>query len=171
MMRPASAGNISAPLREEPMKRYLEIYDEPMTKGAALPFALPGWIARAPFEEYLDMTIESAADGRAVLTMPFTVKHAQGKGLMHGGAVTALADTAVAMAIKSLLPEGTHFVTTELSLTFHAPIEGGSAKAVATTVREDERTLRGVAEVFDAEGVKAATFRSVFRVKRASRPA
>ncbi|BDV42349.1 acyl-CoA thioesterase [Geotalea uraniireducens] len=153
------------------MKRYRELYDTEMVKGAALPFALPAWIARAPFEEYLDMTIESAVDGRAVLTMPFKVKHAQGKGLMHGGAVTALADTAVAMAIKSILPEGSHFVTTELTLTFHAPIQGGTVKAVATTVREDERTLRGIAEVFDAEGVKTATFQSLFRIKRASRPA
>jgi acyl-CoA thioesterase len=145
---------------------YEKVYDEPMTEGAPLPFQLPAWIACAPFEEYLGMRIEEAKEGTAVLTMPFKVKLAQGKGLMHGGAVTALADTAVAMAIKSMLPEGTHFVTTELSLKFHAPIHGGTVKAVAEALREGERTIRGVAEVFDGNGVKAATFQSMFKVKR-----
>lgn len=145
---------------------YEKVYDQPMTAGAPLPFELPGWIATAPFEEFLGMRIDEAKDGRAVLTMPFRVKHCQGKGLMHGGAVTALADTAVAMAIKSMLPEGSHFVTMDMTLKFHAPITAGTVTARAEALREDERTIRGVAEVFDGEGVKAATFISVFRVKR-----
>jgi acyl-coenzyme A thioesterase PaaI-like protein len=53
---------------------YMNVYDEPMTEGAALPFQLPGWIACAPFEEYLGMRIEEASDGKAVLSMPFKVK-------------------------------------------------------------------------------------------------
>lgn len=145
---------------------YEHLYDEPIGEDVPLPFELPEWIARAPFEEYLGMTIEEAEGGKARLAMPFQVKHAQGKGLMHGGAVTALADTAVAMAIKSMLPEGSHFVTTELNLKFHAPIHGGTVTAMAEAVRENERTIRGVAEIFDDKGVKAATFTSIFRIKR-----
>lgn len=145
---------------------YEEVYEEPMIEGAPLPFQLPEWIACAPFEEYLGMRIEEAAGGRAVLTMPFKVKLAQGKGLMHGGAVTALADTAVAMAIKSILPEDTHFATVEMGLNFHAPVKGGTVRAVAGVVERDERNIRGEAEVFDGNGVKVATFHSVFRVKK-----
>src|SRR5512137_790775 len=137
-----------------------------MTEGAPLPFELPGWIACAPFEEYLGMRIDEAGEGRAVLTMPFKVRLAQGKGLMHGGAVTALADTAVAMAIKSLLPEDTHFATVEMGLKFHAPVRGGEVRAVARVTERDERNIRGEAEVFDANGVKVATFTSHFKVKR-----
>ncbi len=145
---------------------YRNVYEMPMFEGEPLPFELPAWIACAPFEEYLGMTIEEAEGGKARLTMPFQVKQAQGKGLMHGGAVTALADTAVAMAIKSMLPEGSHLVTTELNLKFHAPIQGGMVTAKAEALREDERTIKGVAEVFDEKGVKAATFTSIFRIKR-----
>jgi uncharacterized protein (TIGR00369 family) len=137
-----------------------------MTKGEKIPFALPGWIACAPFEELLEMRIEEAVDGSALLTMPFKVKHCQGMGLMHGGAITALADTAVAMAIKSLLPEGSHFVTTDLALRFHAPITHGPVRAEAKTSWRDERTLLGEAEILTPDGIKAATFTSVFRVKR-----
>lgn len=145
---------------------YQDVFDRPMIEGEPLPFQLPGWIACAPFEEYLGMRIDEATEGRAVLSMPFAVKLAQGKGLMHGGAVTALADTAVAMAIKSILPEESHFATIELGLTFHAPVRGGSVRAVARVLDRDDRNITGEAEVFDANGVKVATFRSVFRVKR-----
>jgi uncharacterized protein (TIGR00369 family) len=143
---------------------YENNYISPVTRGDTPPFTLPAWIACAPFEEYLGMTIEEAADGRALLTMPFQVRHAQGMGLMHGGAVTSLADTAVAMAIKSLLPEGSHFVTTDLTLRFHAAVTGGSIRAEARTEWIDERKIEGVAEVLDDQGVKVATFTSRFRV-------
>jgi acyl-CoA thioesterase len=141
-------------------------YEQMMVEGAPLPFQLPEWIATAPFEEHLGMRIEAAAKGEAILTMPFKVKLAQGAGLMHGGAITALADTAVAMAIKSLLPEGTHFVTTDISLKFHAPVRSGIVRAVARVTADEGKTLAGEAEVFTEDGVKAATFKSVFRAKK-----
>lgn len=70
------------------------------------------------------------------------------------------------MAIKSLLPEDTHFVTIEMGLKFHAPVKGGTVRAVARVVERDERNIRGEAEVFDEKGVKVATFTSHFRVKK-----
>lgn len=145
---------------------YEKLYEQEMIDGEELLFSLPGWIVCAPFEEYLGMKVESAAGGKATLSMTFRVKHAQGKGLMHGGAVTALADTAVAMAVKSLLPEGTHFVTTEFCLKFHAPLRGGVVRAEAHTSWLDERNLDGVAEIYAADGTKTATFIAKFRVKR-----
>jgi len=143
---------------------YEHLYDQPMSTGAPLPFQLPAWIATAPFEEYLGMTIEEAGEGTALLTMPFQVKHCQGKGLMHGGAITALADTAVAMAIKSLLSEGSHFVTTDLHLQFHAPVRAGTVTARAHVERRDERNLTGTCQVYAADGTKVATFTSNFRI-------
>lgn len=145
---------------------YFDVFEEPMPIDGTVPFELPDWIACAPFEHYLGMQIEEAAEGRAVLSMPFLAKLAQGKGLMHGGAVTSLADTAVAMAIKTVLPEGSHFATVELSLSFHAPVRSGTVRAVATIVERDDRTIKGMAEVFDGKGVKTATFHSTFRIKR-----
>ena len=148
---------------------YENVFEEPMIEGAPLPFDLPAWSAGAPFEEYLGIRIEEAVEGRALLTMPFKVKLAQGEGLMHGGAVTALADTAVAVAIKSLLREESNFVTTELSLTFHAPVRGGTVRAEAGVERRDERTFMGTAELFDEKGVKVATFHSTFKLVRRRR--
>jgi len=140
--------------------------DIPMLKDAPLSFSLPGWIALAPFEEYLGMRIDEAAGGRAVLSMQFHAMHCQGAGLMHGGAVVSLADTALAIAIKTLLPEGTHFATIDLSLQFHAPVRWGTVRAVAEVTERTENDIRGEAAVLTEEGVKAATFRAVFRIRR-----
>ena len=112
------------------------------------------------------MRIEEAAEGRAVLSMPFRAALCQGMGLMHGGAVVSLADTALAMAIKSTLPEGTNFVTTDLSLKFHAPVRWGTVKAIASVTERSDRDIAGEVEVATEEGIKAATFRAVFRIKQ-----
>ncbi len=143
-----------------------ELFDQEMVAGEPRPFELPHWIACAPFEKYLGMHIDAAHGGKATLTMPFRVKHAQGKGLMHGGALTALADTAVAMAIKSLLPEDSHFATTTLTTQFHAPVKGGTVRAEALITSQDDREITGEACIYDDGGVKVATFTSTFRVKR-----
>ena len=141
-------------------------YEEEMNSGTPQ-FQLPGWIACAPFEEYLGMQIEEAKDGRAVLSMPFKLKLAQGVGLMHGGAITSLADTAVAMAIKSILPKGTDFVTVDLHLKFFAAVREGTVRAMARAIRKDERKIVGEAEIFNGD-TKVAEFRAFFIVKRKS---
>lgn len=139
-------------------------YEEPV-KDDRPGFRLPGWIACAPFEEYLGMRIEEAKGGRAVLTMPFRVKLAQGKGLMHGGAVTSIADTAVAIAIKSMVPEGTDFVTVEMSLKFLTPVKEGTVRAEARATPLGERKIGGEADIYNG-ATKVAEFRALFVVKR-----
>lgn len=129
-------------------------------------FTMEGWVATAPFEDLCGITIEKAAEGRAVLTMPFTVKLAQGGGVVHGGALTTLADTAVAMAIKSLLPEGTVFATTELTTRFLAPVREGRLTATAVVSGPEGRTFRGEAAIADEEGREVVRFTSIFRVAR-----
>jgi acyl-CoA thioesterase len=143
-------------------------WENPMDPDAPLPFELEGWVNLAPFEKTLGMSIESAENGDAVLTMPFTVKLAQGKGLLHGGAITSLADTAAAMAIKTLLPAGTHFGTVSLQTAFRAPVTRGTVKAHARAerVRDRERTYRAQVMVTDEEGRDVAEFTSVFRVAK-----
>ena len=141
------------------------LYKHLISKDAPLPFQLPQWIALAPFEEYLGMRIDSAAAGKAVLTMPFRAVHCQGAGLMHGGAVLSLADTALAIAIKTLLPEGTHFATVDMAMKFHSPVRWGVVTASAVVTERSDLDIRGEVEVITEEGVKAATFKAVFRVK------
>ena len=127
-------------------------------------FELEEWIDSSPFETLLGLKIESSADGEAVLSMPFTVKLANGGGVMHGGAMTALADTAVAMAIKSLLPSGTKFATTGLTMKFLAPVISGVVYAYAGVKIAGERCFEGACELRGEDRRIYARFTSVFKV-------
>ena len=134
----------------------LHVDPECPRKPGELQFSLDSWIDAAPFELLLGLKIIHAKDGEAYLTLPFRVKHANGGGVMHGGAMVTLADTAVAMAIKSLLPEGTVFATTELQMEFASPVLEGP----------EGRSFQGFAQLLDDEGSVLASFRSTFRVAR-----
>jgi len=143
-------------------------WEKLMDPTAPLPFSLDGWVDLAPYERTLGMTIQSFGEGKAILTMPFTIKLAQGKGILHGGAVTSLADTAAAMAIKTLLPEGTHFATVSLETRFLAPVSRGvvTAFAGAEPVEEKNRTFRADVMIRDEDDREVAELSSVFRVAK-----
>ncbi len=129
-------------------------------------FELEKWIDTAPFEKLLGMRICHAEGGQAELRMPFVVNLCQGGGLMHGGAIAALADTAVTMAIKSFLPEGIKFVTASLSLRYLAPMTEGELVARATITGPEGRTLWGKTALSTADGVAIAEFECVFKILR-----
>ncbi len=131
---------------------------------------LEQWISCAPFEKLLNMEILEANNGKSVLTMPFYYKYAQGAGLMHGGALIALADTAVAMAMKSILEENTHFATIDANVKFLYPVKKGIIKAFAEINKSDlERIYNGKAELFNDENIKVLEFQSSFKIARNSK--
>jgi acyl-CoA thioesterase len=124
------------------------------------------WISCAPFEQLLHMDIQEASDGKAVLTMPFLHDFAQGMGLLHGGALVSLADTAVVMAIKSILSPSTHFATVSMESRFLYPVKQGIVTARATAIQQEERILHGQATVYNEEGKPVMEFSSVSKIAR-----
>ena len=129
-------------------------------------FAMAGWISAAPFETLLNMTIVEAADGEATLTMPFLIEYAQGAGLMHGGALVSLADTSVVMAIKSLLPPGSHFATIRLETCFLHPVKKGVVTAKARVASRSDRIIEGRATIYDEDNRAVMEFVSTFKLAR-----
>lgn len=127
---------------------------------------MPSWISCAPFERLLNMEIVQAADGRAVLRMPFLVDYAQGAGLMHGGALVSLADTAVVMAIKSIIPPQSHFATIALDTQYLLPVKKGLVTANAVVKSVEERILQGEATVYRDDDRAVMTFHSTFKIAR-----
>jgi acyl-CoA thioesterase len=140
--------------------------DALLTENGELSFKLDGWIDTAPFEDLIGIKLDQVGEGKALLSCQARVKLAQGGGVVHGGVLTTLADTAVAMAIKSLLPAGTVFATTELQMRFLAPVRSGLIRASAEVSGPQGRTFHGRATIFDEVDVKVAEFTSVFRVAR-----
>jgi uncharacterized protein (TIGR00369 family) len=129
-------------------------------------FEMESWISCAPFERLLNMKIVEASAGRATLTMPFFVDFAQGGGLMHGGALVSLADTAVVMAIKSIIDPQTHFATVSLETKFLYPVKQGIVTARARVANKKERILQGQATVYNEEERPVLEFTSTFKMAK-----
>jgi uncharacterized protein (TIGR00369 family) len=129
-------------------------------------FTMDSWISCAPFEKLLQMEIVLAEHGFAVLKMPFLLDFCQGGGLMHGGALVSLADTAVVMAIKSIVSPGTHFATTSLTSKFLCPVRQGVITAKAQVLSQKDRDIQGEATVYDASETPVFTLSSSFRIAK-----
>lgn len=127
---------------------------------------LTNWIELAPFEVMLNMEILSAHNGEAILTMPFVYELSQGAGLMHGGALMSLADTSLAMAVKTCLPENSRFGTISFDSKFLRPTHEGIVKAIAKVVLVKERTYEGKVSVFDHNENLVLEANAVFKVAR-----
>jgi acyl-CoA thioesterase len=125
---------------------------------------MEGWITCAPFERLLNVNIIEAAEGRAVLTMPFLIDYAQGGGLMHGGALVSLADTAVVMAIKSIITPLSHFATIALEAKYLLPVKKGIVTAEAKVVHRQGRIVKGQATLYDEEKRAVMEFFSTFKI-------
>jgi acyl-CoA thioesterase len=130
---------------------------------------MESWISCAPFERLLNMEILKAENGQAILTMPVLYHFVQGGGLLHGGALISLADTAVAMAIKSLLPPKTHFGTISMESKFFYPVRKGIVTARANAKVLKERTLEGEATLFNEDETAVMVFSSIFKVAKDAR--
>ena len=127
------------------------------------------WISCAPFERLLHIRIVRADQGKAVLTMPFLIDFAQGAGMMHGGALVSLADTAVVMAIKSVVPPYTHFASIHMESHFHHPVKHGVVTAKAWVNRHEDALLKGQATVVDGSHRSVMSFSATFKI--AAQPA
>jgi uncharacterized protein (TIGR00369 family) len=131
-------------------------------------FEMGQWISCAPFERLLNITIVEACAGKATLTMPFFIDYAQGAGLMHGGALVSLADTAVAMAVKSVIEPRSHFATIGLESRFLLPVTKGVVTAKAEVAGRDGRRLEGKATLYNEEGRIVMEFCSTFKLSKDS---
>jgi acyl-CoA thioesterase len=132
-------------------------------------FEMDEWISCAPFERLLNIDIVEASYGQSILKMPFLIDYAQGAGLMHGGALVSLADTAVVMAIKSLIPPLSHFATISLETKFLLPVKKGIVTAKAKVVEKEDRILKGRAIVYDDDERAVLEFSSIFKMAKDTR--
>jgi 1,4-dihydroxy-2-naphthoyl-CoA hydrolase len=76
-----------------------------------------------------------AGPGRVVLQMRVGERHMQVHGVVHGGVIAALADTAGGLATYMACPPGTRIATVEMKINYLEAVEGGVVRAEARVVR------------------------------------
>jgi uncharacterized protein (TIGR00369 family) len=79
--------------------------------------------------------LDDVAPGRAVLRMEVDERHKQVHGVVHGGVLAALADTAGGLATYMAMPRGTRVATIEMKINYLEGVAGGSVTADARVVR------------------------------------
>ena len=114
------------------------------------------------FARLLGIKFESAEPGHAVLTLPIREEHKQNHGVVHGGAIASLIDSAMAFAIIPLLAEKEHTTTVDLTIHYLRPLTEGVAKSSARVVRAGRRVITVSAEVFDHKDRLVATALSTY---------
>src|ERR1044072_125947 len=109
-----------------------------------------------PFPKMLGFEIDEIEPGRAVLGVEVRQELLQLQGVMHGGAIASLVDTAVAFAIVSVSQPDDCFTTVEMKVNYLSSIREGRVTADARLIRDGRRIIVADCDVFDAKGRLAA---------------
>src|SRR5260370_36019815 len=85
--------------------------------------------------EMLGFALDGVHSGRAVLRLDVRRRHKQLHGVVHGGILAAMADTAAAIASYTVLPKGAELATVQLSINYLEPVPRGRVRAEARVLR------------------------------------
>jgi len=109
-------------------------------------------LERAPFSAMLGLKIESAANGSAIVRMPFDLRILNEGGPsapIHGGAIAALADVAACAAVWSLA-ETTRTATVSLTVNYTGFAVNSDLIARARVKRAGKSIASLAVEIVDA---------------------
>lgn len=118
--------------------------------------------ALVPYARLLGIEFVSAERGAATFALEVREELTRMGGLLHGGAVASLLDTAAAFAVHTVLEPEKHTVTIDLTLHFLRPITSGRVEARARVLREGRRVCIISAEATDPTGVLTATMTTTY---------
>lgn len=93
------------------------------------------------------LTIDAGV-GRVSIAVDERLMHPQ--QIVHGGVIFTLADTAMSMALLSVLPPGTRFGTVEAKINFLLPVRQGELIAEGTIVHQGRSTAVMEATIVNA---------------------
>ena len=109
------------------------------------------WRSSPPFYEHLGLQLDTLADGRSALRLPYQPHFGNSRGEVHGGAVATLADAAMSQAVRSTVELGAAVATISLTLNYLAPARGELA-CNGAVVRGGRSVVFAEAEVIDERG-------------------
>ena len=112
--------------------------------------------ALVPYVRLLGLEFVSAERGAAVYRLTVRDELTRMHGILHGGAIASLMDTAAAFAVHTLLEPNQWTVTVDLTLHFLRPASAGQITAHARVVRNGRRLVTLSIEAKDESGVLIA---------------
>src|SRR6266550_9088117 len=92
-------------------------------------------IEAVPYAQLLGIELEKVVPGEAILTLAIRPELSQNHGVVHGGAMASLIDTATAFAILTLLEADEQVTTVDLAISYLRPAVTGTLTATARVLR------------------------------------
>ena len=112
--------------------------------------------SRVAYARFLGLEMCETEDGRMAICLDVRDELKQNHGVIHGGAIASLIDTASAFAILAVLQENEKVTTTDLTIHYLRPVTSGRMVAQGKIVRAGRRRFVVSVEVQN-DGRLAAT--------------
>jgi 1,4-dihydroxy-2-naphthoyl-CoA hydrolase len=125
-------------------------------------------VALMPFAADLGMRLEEATADRVVAVLPWTARLCTTGGLLHGGAIMTLADSAGALVAYLGLPEGATTATLTSTTQMFRPVTAGDVRAVAVPLHRG-RTAVTVQTTLEDEAGRLVAQTTQIQVVRSAR--
>jgi uncharacterized protein (TIGR00369 family) len=112
---------------------------------------------RVPFAHLLQLELGEMKRGAATLHLKVRDVLRQNNGVVHGGVIASLVDTAAAFAILTLLERDQTSTTVDLTIHYLRPLLSGQSTAQARVVRAGRRIMVITVDVLDETKTLVAT--------------
>lgn len=118
-----------------------------------------GEIPGAPIAGHVNMTLIEVGHGAVTFQSTPDESHYNPIGVVHGGLVCTLLDSALGCAVHTTLPAGTGYTSIEIKTSFLRPVSAGSGPLTCTgrVIKPGRRVAFAEGEVVDADGRTVAT--------------
>jgi uncharacterized protein (TIGR00369 family) len=122
-------------------------------------------VARSAFHSWAGIEVVEAASGSVTVAMTVTEQHVNLQGLVHGGMLAILADTACGLSIRSAIEPGRLHITSDLDIHFLAPARPGVLSGRGRAVKVGRSLAFAEASIEDQDGKLLARAQSRFSVR------
>jgi uncharacterized protein (TIGR00369 family) len=104
--------------------------------------------------ELMGFRLVEVEPGRAVIALKPGKQHLNGLGIVHGGLAATLLDSALGVAINSMLPAGRVFTTLEMKVNYVRPIlsQTGEVRCEASVIHVGSRVATAEGRLVGANG-------------------
>ena len=135
-----------------------------MDEETALVEELRERLRSTEFYRWSGIELVDARPGHADVAFEAGPQHVNLQGLVHGGVLATLADTAMGLAVRTVLEPDRRHVTVQLGIEFLSPGRLGRIVAHGRTVKIGRQLCFAEAEVADARGRVLARARATLSV-------
>jgi uncharacterized protein (TIGR00369 family) len=122
--------------------------------------------SQVPYARLLGLEFVAAERGSATFALDVREDLKRMGGILHGGAVVSLLDTAAAFAVHTILEPGARTVTVDLTVHFLRPFGSGRLLARARVLRAGRRIAFLTVEATDPAGVLISTATTTYAIQR-----